>query len=93
MDYRLVGVAFVAVFLAELGDKTQLATLSLAAGSPSRLSVFLGSALALVLSAAIAVLAGDAIARLVAPIWLRRLAGVTFLCLGVLYLWSKPPAG
>jgi putative Ca2+/H+ antiporter (TMEM165/GDT1 family) len=86
MDWKLFGSTFVAIFLAELGDKTQLATLSLAAGSRSKWAVFAGSAIALVATSAIAVGAGEAIARLVPPIWIRRAAGVLFLALGVLFL-------
>ncbi len=92
MDVKLLASTFVAVFLAELGDKTQLATLTLAAGSSSRLSVFAGAALALVATSAIAVLVGDAATRVVSPIWLRRGAGVAFLLLGALYLFTRGDA-
>ena len=88
MDWKLVGTTFVAVFIAELGDKTQLATLSFAASGSSRWPVFLGSALALVASSAIAVLAGEALARAVPPLVLQRLAGVLFVVLGGWALWS-----
>jgi len=67
MDLRLLFTTFVTVFLAELGDKTQLATLAFAVEGNSRLAVFLGSALALVSTSAIAVLAGETVSRLVAP--------------------------
>lgn len=78
--------SFAAIFIAELGDKTQLATLSLASGSRARWMVFAGSALALVCTSAIAVLAGDFVSRFVSPIWLRRAAGLVFLVLGSIYL-------
>jgi putative Ca2+/H+ antiporter (TMEM165/GDT1 family) len=102
MDWKLFGSTFLVVFLAELGDKTQLATLSLAAGGASRWAVFLGSAAALVASAAIAVVVGAALVRVIPPIWLKRGAGALFIILGVLYLLDKgeataapaaPPAG
>jgi putative Ca2+/H+ antiporter (TMEM165/GDT1 family) len=86
MDWKLFASTFAAIFLAEIGDKTQLATLSLAAGGSSRWVVFAGSALALVATSAIAVLAGEALSRAVPPSWLRRGAGVTFLILGVVFL-------
>jgi putative Ca2+/H+ antiporter (TMEM165/GDT1 family) len=86
MDYKLLGSTFVAIFLAELGDKTQLATLSLAAGGSSRWSVFLGSALALIATSALAVLLGEAITRVISPIWLKRAAGAAFVVLGVIFL-------
>jgi putative Ca2+/H+ antiporter (TMEM165/GDT1 family) len=73
------------VFLAELGDKTQLATLSLAS-TGSRWVVFAGSATALVASSAIAVLAGEAVARVIPPVWIKRAAGVLFVVLGTLML-------
>lgn len=86
MDWKLLGSTFAAVFLAELGDKTQLATMALASGGRSRWAVFLGAALALVATSALAVLAGDFVARYVSPLWLRRAAGVLFLVLGALFL-------
>jgi len=67
MDWKLLASTFVAIFVAELGDKTQLAALSLSAGSSSKWAVFFGSALALVATSAIAVLAGEAISRFVSP--------------------------
>lgn len=88
MDWRLLATTFATIFLAEIGDKTQLATLSFAAGSTSRWAVFAGSALALVTASAIAVLAGDALSRLVSPVWLRRAAGATFVVLGILFLFT-----
>ena len=95
MEWKLFTSTFAVVFIAELGDKTQLATLSLAAGGSSRWIVFLGSALALVASAAIAVIVGAALVKVIPPIWLKRGAGVIFIVLGVMYLFDKgetPPA-
>ena len=92
MDWKLLTSTFIAVFIAELGDKTQLATLSLAAGGASRWAVFLGSALALVASAAIAVVVGAALVKLIPPIWLKRGAGAVFIVLGVFYLFDRGEA-
>ena len=89
MDWKLLATTFGAVFVAELGDKTQLATLSLSSGKVNRLSVFLGSASALVCTSLIAVLAGDAISRAVPPQYIRRAAGVVFVLLGLLYILRK----
>ena len=89
MDLKLLFSTFGLVFLAELGDKTQLATLSLAASGRSRLSVFLGSAGALVLTSAIAVLLGTAVAGAIPEIWIRRLAGAGFIVMGVLFLVGR----
>jgi putative Ca2+/H+ antiporter (TMEM165/GDT1 family) len=93
VNWKLLGSTFGAVFLAELGDKTQLATVTFAAGGSSKLAVFLGAAGALVASSAIAVGAGEALSKAVPLVWLKRGAGVIFLVLGVLYLMSKaePP--
>ncbi|MGC4094110.1 MAG: TMEM165/GDT1 family protein [Polyangiaceae bacterium] len=89
MDYRLLASTFIAIFVAELGDKTQLATLSLSASATSRSSVFVGSALALVASSALAVLGGELVSRWVSPLTLRRLAGAVFLVLGALYVSGR----
>lgn len=90
MDWKLFASTFAAIFLAEIGDKTQLATLSLASGGSSRWAVFLGAALALVATSAVAVLAGEAVSRVLPPEWLRRAAGVCFLLLGAYFLFTGP---
>lgn len=89
MDWKVLASTFASIFLAELGDKTQLAGLALSAGSRSKWSVFFGSALALVLTSAIAVGAGEAVSKVVSPLWLRRAAGVAFVVMGVLFLVQK----
>jgi putative Ca2+/H+ antiporter (TMEM165/GDT1 family) len=89
MDLRLLFTTFGLVFLAELGDKTQLATLSLAASGRSRLVVFLGAAAALILTTGIAVLLGAGVSRLVPAIWIQRAAGVGFIVMGVLFLAGR----
>jgi putative Ca2+/H+ antiporter (TMEM165/GDT1 family) len=86
MDLKLLATTFAAIFLAELGDKTQLATLSLSASGSSRWTVFLGSSVALVCTSAIAVLGGEMLARAVPPIWIQRAAGALFVILGVVFL-------
>lgn len=90
MDWQIFSSVFFAIFLAEMGDKTQLATLSLASGHSARWTVFIASALALVATSAIAVLGGEALARVVPPIWIRRGAGVLFIVMGVIFLLSRP---
>lgn len=88
MDWKLFATTFAAIFLAEMGDKTQLATMSLAAGS-SRWVVFAAAAMALVATSAVAVVAGEAVARLVPPVWVRRGAGVLFVLIGALFLFGR----
>jgi len=89
MEWKLAVSTFVAIFVAELGDKTQLATLTLSAASTSRWMVFAGAALALVATTAMAVVAGDLITRVVSPALLRRLAGVVFVVIGLAYLLGR----
>jgi putative Ca2+/H+ antiporter (TMEM165/GDT1 family) len=77
---------FVTVLLAELGDKTQIATLLFAADPRlSRFGVFVASAGALVLSSCLAVLVGAQLATVVSPRLLKGLAGVGFILIG---LWT-----
>ncbi len=82
---QLLGI-FATIFLAELGDKTQLATLLLASkGEHSRWSVFVAASLALCLSTAIAVFLGAAARHYLADFPVRLVAGVGFLAIGA---WS-----
>jgi hypothetical protein len=84
VDIKLFLVTFFAVFLAELGDKTQLATLSFASGNRHALWVVFGaSSLALIVSSAIGVLAGGALASLIDPKYIRIGAGVLFILIGI----------
>jgi putative Ca2+/H+ antiporter (TMEM165/GDT1 family) len=83
LDWKLFLTVYGTVFLAEIGDKTQLATMLYAAGSGSRMTVFLGSALALVLASAIGVLAGAALSRVVQGRTLSMIAGIGFVAVGI----------
>lgn len=89
MDWKLFFTTFAAIFVAEMGDKTQLATMTMSASGTSRWVVFAGSALALIATSAIAVLFGEAITRVIPAVWIKRMAGVVFVVLGVFYLFSK----
>jgi putative Ca2+/H+ antiporter (TMEM165/GDT1 family) len=89
MDWKLFLSTFGMIFLAELGDKTQLATLSLSAASKSRLAVFAGAALALVATSGLGVLLGGAIGRVIPAEWIERAAGVAFVVMGVLLLLGR----
>jgi putative Ca2+/H+ antiporter (TMEM165/GDT1 family) len=82
MDIKLFLTTFVMIFLAELGDKTQLATFCMSADCDSNLSVFLGSAGALVLSSLIAVLCGAAFSRVVPADYIKLAAGAFFILVG-----------
>lgn len=84
MDLRLLATVFSTVFLAELGDKTQLSTLLFASSTDhGKWTVFLGSSLALVAASALGVFAGALIGARVEPRLLARLAGVGFIVVGV----------
>jgi putative Ca2+/H+ antiporter (TMEM165/GDT1 family) len=89
VNWQIVLSTFVAVFLNELGDKTQISTMTLASSKNAPLSVFVGSAIALVLSSGIAVLVGDTVNRLVPAHVIRFAAGGVFIIMGVLKLLGK----
>jgi len=83
MDFKVLFTTFALVFLAELGDKTQLATFAFAADTKSRLAVFLGSAGALIMTSLLAVLFGSLVSRMVPPQYIKLGAGALFIVLGV----------
>ncbi|MBB6218064.1 putative Ca2+/H+ antiporter (TMEM165/GDT1 family) [Anaerosolibacter carboniphilus] len=87
--WKIIVSAFWMVFIAELGDKTQLQTMLLATQSKSVLGVFIGAASALVLSALIGVFAGTYITKYIPPHYLQLSAGVAFIVIGMLTLWGK----
>ncbi len=82
INWQVLGSSFVMIFLAELGDKTQLSTFAFASQSKSPLSVFLGASLALVLSSLIGVALGGLIGRFVPERVMKVLAAVVFLGFG-----------
>jgi putative Ca2+/H+ antiporter (TMEM165/GDT1 family) len=83
MDFKTMFTTFGMIFLAELGDKTQLATFGFAAESKSRLAVFLGSAGALVLTSLLAVVFGSVVSRVVPANYIKIGAGGLFVLLGL----------
>ena len=84
MDLKMLATVFIAVFVAELGDKTQLATLLFAADREvSRWTVFAGASAALVAASAIGVLAGTLLSQYVNPRYLHYLAGAGFVAIGL----------
>jgi putative Ca2+/H+ antiporter (TMEM165/GDT1 family) len=87
--FKIILSTFATVFFAELGDKTQLATLGLSTEPNSRLAVFIGSASALVSTSLIAVLAGGIVSKYVPPLYVQRSAGLLFLLLGAWTLWKS----
>ena len=86
MDPKLFLTVFSTIFLAEIGDKTQLATMLYAAdASHPKLTVFLAAASALVTAAALGILAGGLISQHVEPRVLSWIAGAGFIAIG---LWT-----
>jgi putative Ca2+/H+ antiporter (TMEM165/GDT1 family) len=86
MDWKVLSTVFASVFIAELGDKTQLATMLFASDKDiSKLTVFAGASLALVATSAIGVLAGSVISHYVSEKQLHYLAGIGFIAIG---LWT-----
>lgn len=84
MDFRLFATVFGTIFVAELGDKTQLATLLYASNAANpKLTVFVASAAALVLTSALGVLAGSLVADHVNPNVMRWIAGLGFIAVGL----------
>lgn len=84
MDWKVIMVVFGSVFIAELGDKTQLATMLFASDKDvSKWAVFLGASLALVATSAIGVLVGSALSNTLSPRLISMVAGVSFIAIGV----------
>jgi len=89
MDLKVFFTVFVAVFIAELGDKTQLATMLFAADkNVSKLVVFAGASLALVVASAIGVLAGTLLSEYISEKVLTYIAGFGFIAIGAYTLYS-----
>lgn len=87
--FKTIISTFILVFLAELGDKTQLSTMLLASKSKSIWFVFIGSAFALVLSSFIGVLAGTTIHKYIPASYIQIGSGIAFLIIGLLLLFGK----
>ena len=83
MLLTLLFTTFVTVFIAEMGDKTQLTTITLSSTTNKPLAVFIGSSIALVLATLIGALAGGSIANLVPAFLLKLLSGLVFLIIGI----------
>lgn len=89
MEWKPALVSFFLIFIAELGDKTQLTTMALAAQSRSPWMVFIGAMAALALACMLGVIAGEAVIKLVPPRILRSVVGAGFVGLGLLLLSGR----
>jgi Ca2+/H+ antiporter, TMEM165/GDT1 family len=89
MDLRVMLTTFGIIFLAEMGDKTQLAAMTMAADTKRPWAVFLGASLALAAVSALGVLVGSVVGDYVPMEWVKRLAALAFIVIGVLMLLGK----
>jgi putative Ca2+/H+ antiporter (TMEM165/GDT1 family) len=86
VDWRILASTFGLIFLAELGDKTQLAAIAMSAESKAPLAVFLGAVLALALVTLIGVAIGGTLTRVIPARYIRMAAGGLFVIIGILML-------
>ena len=89
MNFKTLVTTFGLIFLAEMGDKTQLAAITMVAKTREPLAVFVGASLALVAVSLIGVAVGAVLVNYINPDYLRRAAAVAFIVIGVLMLWDK----
>src|SRR6184192_4839486 len=89
MDWRVMLTTFGVIFLAEMGDKTQLAAMTMAAEKKRPWEVFISTSLALVAVSAIGVIVGSMLSQYLPLEWIKRAAGVAFIVIGVLVLIGR----
>ena len=89
MDWKILLSTFGVIFLAEMGDKTQLAAITMAAQTRAPLAVFLGASLALTAVSLIGVALGSVLANYINAAYLHKAAAVAFIAIGALMLWDK----
>ena len=89
MGPKVFLAVFVSIFIAELGDKTQLATMLFAADKDvSKTTVFLAASLALVVASALGVLAGSVLSGYINEKYLHDIAGLGFIAIGLMILYE-----
>ena len=89
MDLRVLFTTFGIIFLAEMGDKTQLAAMTMAAQTKKPWAVLIGASLALAAVSALGVLVGTLVGDYLPLIWVKRVAATAFIVIGVLMLFGK----
>lgn len=87
MDWNLLSLSFVTVFISELGDKSQLAAIALSGNARSLRAVFLGAVSALLLTSFLGVWIGDSTAQLLPLRWVKAIAAIVFALMAVRLLW------
>jgi putative Ca2+/H+ antiporter (TMEM165/GDT1 family) len=89
MDWKLLFSTFATIFVAELGDKTQLACVLTASESRNPWVVFAGSSLALIATSLLGVIFAEFICNFVSPDIIKKVAAVAFVLMGVLIYFDK----
>ncbi|NEP24646.1 TMEM165/GDT1 family protein [Moorena sp. SIO3I6] len=89
MDWQLLGLSFLTVFLAEIGDKSQLAAIALSGSLNSPRTVFLGTIAALILASFLGVVAGGGVAHLLPTRLLKAIAAIGFALMALRLLWPS----
>ncbi len=89
MDWRVLLTTFGVIFLAEMGDKTQLAAMTMSAQTKKPWAVFIGASLALAAVSGLGIIVGSLIGDYVPLEWVKRIAAVAFIVIGVLMLAGK----
>jgi Ca2+/H+ antiporter, TMEM165/GDT1 family len=89
MDWRVLLTTFGVIFLAEMGDKTQLAAMTMSAQTKRPWAVFIGASLALIAVSGLGIVVGSLIGDYVPLVWVKRTAAVAFIVIGVLMLAGK----
>jgi len=89
MDWQLLGLSFITVFLSELGDKSQLAAIALGSSCNSPRAVFFGTASALLLASLIGVGIGSCTAEVLPERLVKAIAAIGFAVMGLRLLWPK----
>lgn len=89
MDWQLLGITFITVFLSELGDKSQVAAIALGSSCESPRAVFFGTASALLLASFIGVVVGQGTAQVLPASLVKAIAAIGFAVMGVRLLWPK----
>jgi putative Ca2+/H+ antiporter (TMEM165/GDT1 family) len=90
MDWNLLGLSFITVFISELGDKSQFASIALSGTSKSPQGVFFGTAAALILASFLGVIVGEGISQVLPLQVVKSLAAIGFSVMAVRLLWFSP---
>lgn len=86
---KIILSTFLIVFIAELGDKTQIQTMLLTTQFKCLWPVFIGASLALIVSSFVGVFLGAFLTRYIPPIYLQRTSGIIFIVIGFLTLFNR----